>query len=74
MLGLLHRNGKRADEVHRVLRYLYPSFDQTLKNYPNIEDFLNFLEMAKQPDKTLPRDRTEPSDKLAAGNFSLCFR
>ena len=49
MLRLLDiGNGKTADEVHRVLRYLYPSFHESLKNYPNIEDFLNFLEMAKQ--------------------------
>jgi hypothetical protein len=34
-------------EVHKLLRYLYPGFDQALKNYPNIEDFLNLLEMAK---------------------------
>lgn len=48
MLRLLRKDSKRAEEVHRVLRYLYPSFDEPLKNYPNIEDFLNFLEMAKR--------------------------
>ena len=48
MLRLLDAKTSAADEVHKVLRYLYPGFDAKLKNYPNIEDFLNFLEMAKR--------------------------
>lgn len=48
MLRLLRENSTRAEEVHKVLRYLYPGFDESLKNYPNIEDFFNLLEMAKQ--------------------------
>jgi hypothetical protein len=48
MLRLLDDDDTSAAEVHKVLRYLYPSFDEKLKNYPNIEDFLNFLEMAKR--------------------------
>jgi len=47
MLRLRSAGDSRSDEVHKVLRYLYPGFDARLKNYPNIEDFLNFLEMAK---------------------------
>jgi len=45
------RLGSKDDQkkklVHDLLSYLYPSFDEGLKNYPNIEDFLNLLEMAK---------------------------
>ncbi len=48
MLGLLKRSGNGADQVHKLIRYLYPGFDAKLKNYPNIEDFLNLLEMAKR--------------------------
>jgi len=33
--------------VANLLSYLYPSFNEELRNYPNIEDFLNLLEMAK---------------------------
>jgi hypothetical protein len=44
---LAGRNFRKAKEVHDLLRYLYPSFDNELGNYPNIEDFLNLLEMAK---------------------------
>jgi hypothetical protein len=47
MLRLLSASDSDADDVHNILRYLYPGFDVKLKNYPNIEDFLNFLEMAK---------------------------
>jgi hypothetical protein len=47
MLRLLRTKGPGPDEVHKLIRYLYPSFDVKLKNYPNIEDFLNLLEMAK---------------------------
>lgn len=47
MLRLLAAADTRADDVHKLLHYLYPSFDAKLKNYPNIEDFLNLLEMAK---------------------------
>ncbi len=38
----------KTDRIHALLRYLYPSFDERLRNYPNIEDFLNLLEMAKR--------------------------
>jgi hypothetical protein len=29
------------------MNYLYPGFDEALSNYPNVEDFLNMLEMTK---------------------------
>jgi hypothetical protein len=38
----------KTDRIHDLLRYLYPGFDERLRNYPNIEDFLNLLEMAKR--------------------------
>jgi hypothetical protein len=36
-----------AKTVHDLLRYFYPYFSLTDRNYPNIEDFLNLLEMAR---------------------------
>jgi len=42
-----NRDAKSKKLVHDLLSYLYPSFNETLRNYPNIEDFLNLLEMAK---------------------------
>lgn len=41
------RPGTGLDEIHDLLEYLYPAFKPTLKNYPNIEDFFNLIEMAK---------------------------
>lgn len=38
----------KTDRIHNLLRYLYPDFEKSLRNYPNIEDFLNLLEMAKR--------------------------
>jgi hypothetical protein len=38
----------KTDQIHKLLRYLYPNFDTSIRNYPNIEDFLNLLEMAKK--------------------------
>lgn len=42
------RDSARTDQIHKLLRYLYPNFDTRIRNYPNIEDFLNLLEMAKK--------------------------
>jgi hypothetical protein len=39
-------NPHSAREVHALLDYLYPDFKKEYRNYPNIEDFLNLLEMA----------------------------
>jgi hypothetical protein len=47
ILSLKVRNGKKTSEVHSLLRYLYPDFDEHIRNYPNVEDFLNLIEMAK---------------------------
>ncbi|MGA9209257.1 MAG: hypothetical protein WB347_15745 [Terriglobales bacterium] len=41
------RDARNKELVHALLSYLYPSFNEGLRNYPNIEDFLNLLEMAK---------------------------
>lgn len=48
LTDLSKKNAAKATLVHDALRYLYPSFDENLRNYPNIEDFLNLLEMAKK--------------------------
>jgi hypothetical protein len=34
-------------EVHRLLHYLYPDFEKAYRNYPNIEDLLNFIGRAQ---------------------------
>jgi hypothetical protein len=41
-------DGPARDRIHKLLDYLYPSFSSALRNYPNIEDFMNLLEMAQQ--------------------------
>ena len=35
------------EKVHKLLKYLYPAFSPKLRNYPNIEDVFNLIEMAK---------------------------
>jgi hypothetical protein len=44
---LAQQDADKADRIHKVLKYLYPGFKRPALNYPNIEDFLNLLEMAK---------------------------
>src|SRR5258708_34239753 len=44
---LAQRDSTKAERVHKLLKYLYPGFQRPALNYPNIEDFLNLLEMAK---------------------------
>src|SRR5208337_1188854 len=41
-------DSEKAERVHKLLTYLYPGFEEELRNYPNIEDFLNLLEMAQK--------------------------
>jgi SIR2-like domain len=48
LVRLDHRDSAKANTVHKLLKYLYPSFQQKLLNYPNIEDFLNLTEMARR--------------------------
>jgi hypothetical protein len=47
MMRLNEVDHAKADEIHRLLEYFYPHFSVTDRNYPNIEEFLNLLEMAK---------------------------
>src|SRR5262245_56392295 len=42
------KRSSQITRIHDLLRYLYPTFNHSLKNYPNIEDFLNLIEMAKK--------------------------
>lgn len=48
MQRLTRRDVEQAEKVHDLLHYLYPSFSEDLSNYPNVEDFLNLIEMAKE--------------------------
>lgn len=48
MQRLSKRDAEQTDKVHKLLQYLYPGFDDNLANYPNVEDFLNLIEMAKE--------------------------
>lgn len=48
MQRLTKRDSEQTDKVHKLLQYLYPGFDENLSNYPNVEDFLNLIEMAKE--------------------------
>jgi hypothetical protein len=43
---LAQRNVPNWDRIHKLLAYLYPSFSVPLRNYPNIEDLMNLIEMA----------------------------
>ena len=45
--ALIHTELAEADLIHKLLKFLYPGFDPDLKNYPNIEDFLNLVEMGE---------------------------
>jgi len=48
-MKLLDKKSPRdAEQVRRLIDYLYPGFDRKEGNYPNIEDFLNLAWMAKQ--------------------------
>ncbi len=44
---LAQHDSHNAEQIHKLLKYLYPAFQKSILNYPNIEDFLNLLEMAK---------------------------
>jgi hypothetical protein len=47
MIALPDQNPTAAKEVHSLLSYVYPDFEKAYRNYPNIEDFLNLIEMAQ---------------------------
>jgi len=44
---LAQQDSDKSERVHKLLKYLYPGFQRPALNYPNIEDFLNLLQMAK---------------------------
>ena len=46
MAHLQDHDGAKWDGIVSLLEYLYPSFNTALRNYPNIEDFMNLIEMA----------------------------
>jgi hypothetical protein len=47
LVKLHGEDAARYDSITKLLSYLYPRFSGQLGNYPNIEDFLNLLEVAK---------------------------
>jgi len=48
VVRLAQINKQKAKRVISLLTHLYPNFQPVLMNYPNIEDFLNLLEMARR--------------------------
>jgi hypothetical protein len=64
ILDLRRRNAAEAARVHSLLRFLYPAFDDDLGNYPNIEDFLNFIEVAKDFNQEFVESTMWSADKL----------
>jgi hypothetical protein len=48
MQRLSKRDAKLAKKVHDLLHFLYPGFSEELANYPNVEDFMNLVEIAKE--------------------------
>lgn len=68
VLALRQRSAADAKRVHDLLRFIYPTFDEELGNYPNIEDFLNFIEVARDFNKEFVESTTWPADKLRRVN------
>lgn len=68
ILALRQRSAADAKHVHDLLKFIYPAFDEELGNYPNIEDFLNFIEVAKDFNEEFVESTTWPADKLRKVN------
>lgn len=68
ILDLRRRSASEAHRVHSLLRFLYPAFDKELGNYPNIEDFLNFIEVAKDFNAEFVESTLWSADKLRKVN------
>jgi hypothetical protein len=78
IVKLRGEDAARYESITKLLSYLYPRFDDELGNYPNIEDFLNLLEVAKTfnsenfidssvwPTKELERAKNFTLDALTA--------
>lgn len=47
VVRLGQRDAAKKKRIDDLVSYLYPAFISDLRNYPNIEDFLNLLEMAQ---------------------------
>jgi|SRR5208282_1136787 len=70
----LGREDKAAQEqIHSLLHYLYPNFDESIGNYPNIEDFLNLIEMAEtfNSEEFIRSSRWSPTDLAAVKGATL---
>lgn len=50
IIRLVGKDGSKGKHVTNLLSYLYPAFDEKLRNYPHFEAFLNLLEVAKSSD------------------------
>jgi hypothetical protein len=78
IVKLRGEDAARHESITKLLSHLYPRFDDELGNYPNIEDFLNLLEVAKtfnsenfidssvRPTKELERVKNFTLDVLTA--------
>jgi hypothetical protein len=64
VLHLGHKDGQEVKQIHRLLRLFYPAFDEDLRNYPNIEDFLNFIQVAKDFNKGFVSSKQWPPEEL----------
>lgn len=64
IIQLTRVDRQRTNELHQLLKYLYANFDETIKNYPNVEDFLNLIEMAKTFNEEFMESTVWPKDRL----------
>lgn len=48
MIRLARLDSGEVKEIHKLLHYLYPDFEGAYRNYPNVEDFLNLIDMAQK--------------------------
>jgi hypothetical protein len=64
ILHLGRKNARKVKLIHRLLRLFYPAFDEDLRNYPNIEDFLNFIQVAKDFNKGFVSSKQWPPEEL----------
>jgi hypothetical protein len=70
----LGREDRAAQEqIHELLHYLYPTFDEGIGNYPNIEDFLNLIEMAEtfNTEEFISSSRWSPNDLATVKRATL---
>jgi hypothetical protein len=73
-VAALGREDKATQErIHELLRYLYPTFDEGIGNYPNIDDFLNLIEMAEtfNTEEFISSSRWSPADLTTVKGATL---